>query len=494
MSYHPHPVAHAPHSYSHSFPTLHPVQAPGHSQTRHVSTHGASHGSKEKRSRRGGRTVGSQNFGMEEIKELLRVVRAVLPIGPSGWLKVGNDYEAWVRTQSNVSSRDVKTLKDKYNRLVREAREKPEAAGPRSEILKNALGIDELIEAKLASPDARDALNETPTPAQEAVGPEDAEPDTEEDPIEERQERGVVPGVTGGQPITSRSPIVDDARSSASASPPPRLPPLQHMAHPPPLSSGPQAFPPFMTYYNPSPYWDPHTAQPPYTPSFNQGHIPPPPPTTAPPPPPPPHFSTGFSSAQITTLQNENRELRARIDHLTASLMHEMQRVHAVERAKDKMESKATMYRTLYESQLATRCRGCCHCHHYSYDRDQDQDQERDQDHGHGHGHGHGHRHRHKYDRGHEHDRDRGHRRCTSRANSAEPAPKRQKSRHSPGHGLRSEEGEGEGEHVQAKEQEREQGQSGAPPSQEGQRHSEGHSGDSADVDGPSSNTLLEYP
>ncbi|KAF8653233.1 hypothetical protein AX16_004062 [Volvariella volvacea WC 439] len=140
------------------------------------------------------------------------------------------------------------------------------------------------------------------------------------------------------------------------------------------------------------------------------------------------HHTTD-SSAQFNALQNDIRELRTRVDHLTNHLMHSMHQVNTLERERDKAE--LTMYRTIYEPHLAMRCHGCYRCQPHTHDQDHYQDHYQDQDQDHGHGRGY----KHKYDRGREHDRELGRRRSASRPSSAEPATKRQKSHYDYGCG-----------------------------------------------------------
>ncbi|KAG5645800.1 hypothetical protein H0H81_007634 [Sphagnurus paluster] len=73
---------------------------------------------------KGGRQTGSRNFGAKETFELLERVAERLPIGGSGWKMVTAKYNRWA-SQNNYAEREAKSLKGKFETLVRTAKSKP---------------------------------------------------------------------------------------------------------------------------------------------------------------------------------------------------------------------------------------------------------------------------------------------------------------------------------------------------------------------------------
>ncbi|KAF8990336.1 hypothetical protein BDQ17DRAFT_1414086 [Cyathus striatus] len=72
----------------------------------------------------GGRAVGSKNFGNQEISKLLKLMGEYIPIGSKGWERVALLYNVWGE-KGGFKSRDHRSLRDKYDRLLKEALSKP---------------------------------------------------------------------------------------------------------------------------------------------------------------------------------------------------------------------------------------------------------------------------------------------------------------------------------------------------------------------------------
>ncbi|KAF9009731.1 hypothetical protein BDQ17DRAFT_1348745, partial [Cyathus striatus] len=64
------------------------------------------------------------NFGNQEISKLLKLVGEYVPIGGKGWERVALLYNVWAE-KGGFKSRDHRSLRDKYNRLLKEALSKP---------------------------------------------------------------------------------------------------------------------------------------------------------------------------------------------------------------------------------------------------------------------------------------------------------------------------------------------------------------------------------
>ncbi|KAG5653358.1 hypothetical protein H0H81_000859 [Sphagnurus paluster] len=71
-----------------------------------------------------GRPTGTRNFTEEETLELLEQVKQRLPIAGAGWLAVSEQYNQWA-CNNKYSKRDGKSLKARFEAVLRKAKEKP---------------------------------------------------------------------------------------------------------------------------------------------------------------------------------------------------------------------------------------------------------------------------------------------------------------------------------------------------------------------------------
>ncbi|KAG6895952.1 hypothetical protein C0992_011341 [Termitomyces sp. T32_za158] len=126
-----------------------------------------------------GQLLGSRNFGIEEKLHLLDCVNQRLSIGGAGWKVVVEKYNKWA-TEHDYAERDDKSLKGKFDALVREAKSKPTGSAdcdPQTNPLAIALKIEEAIEEKAGTL----TLNDSEFDEAEGSG---AEPSAEESIIE----------------------------------------------------------------------------------------------------------------------------------------------------------------------------------------------------------------------------------------------------------------------------------------------------------------------
>lgn len=65
---------------------------------------------------RGGRAVGSVNFGADEMAMLVEIVEQHLPIGGHGWDEVLREYNAWAKKEG-FRERDQRSLKQKFDKV-----------------------------------------------------------------------------------------------------------------------------------------------------------------------------------------------------------------------------------------------------------------------------------------------------------------------------------------------------------------------------------------
>ncbi|KAJ8461935.1 hypothetical protein ONZ51_g11223 [Trametes cubensis] len=96
---------------------------------------------------RAGRQSGSVNYTKPEIKELLKIIHEVLPAGQDGWKKVTETYKKWALAHGRPE-RPEKSLRNKFDALLREASKKPTGSAEIPEHLQEVLDIEQEIEAK----------------------------------------------------------------------------------------------------------------------------------------------------------------------------------------------------------------------------------------------------------------------------------------------------------------------------------------------------------
>ncbi|KAH9000058.1 hypothetical protein EDB92DRAFT_1812500 [Lactarius akahatsu] len=73
---------------------------------------------------KGGRQHRATNFGETTTMELLKIVGKHLPIRSGGWEAVKKEYNEFA-TENNQHERDIRSLKQKFDKLVNTAMEKP---------------------------------------------------------------------------------------------------------------------------------------------------------------------------------------------------------------------------------------------------------------------------------------------------------------------------------------------------------------------------------
>ncbi len=66
----------------------------------------------------GGRQVGASNYTDADVRELLRLIRNHLPVGPKGWEIVCSAFNVYA-SRCNRPKRDVLSLRSKFNRVGR---------------------------------------------------------------------------------------------------------------------------------------------------------------------------------------------------------------------------------------------------------------------------------------------------------------------------------------------------------------------------------------
>lgn len=71
-----------------------------------------------------GRRAGVPNIKDEELTFFLNLVEEELPLGPAKWERVGTLYNAWAE-RNNFPTRNLKTLRKKFQALVRKGISKP---------------------------------------------------------------------------------------------------------------------------------------------------------------------------------------------------------------------------------------------------------------------------------------------------------------------------------------------------------------------------------
>ncbi|KAH9067966.1 hypothetical protein EDB83DRAFT_2519052 [Lactarius deliciosus] len=96
---------------------------------------------------KGGRQHGATNFGETATVELLKIVEKHLPIGSGGWEAVKKEYNEFA-TENNQHERDIRSLKQKFDKLVNTAMEKPTGEANRSLLLEAALRVHEKLQNK----------------------------------------------------------------------------------------------------------------------------------------------------------------------------------------------------------------------------------------------------------------------------------------------------------------------------------------------------------
>lgn len=102
---------------------------------------------KGRKDKRGGRTTGSRNFSSEEMAKLVKLVQEELPLGAAGWDKIVSVYNKWAKPET-YHERDVKSLRGKFDSIVKTAHEKPTGDANRLELLTQAMQADEAIMTK----------------------------------------------------------------------------------------------------------------------------------------------------------------------------------------------------------------------------------------------------------------------------------------------------------------------------------------------------------
>ncbi|KAF9484658.1 hypothetical protein BDN70DRAFT_872175 [Pholiota conissans] len=102
----------------------------------------------------GGRRPGAGNYGDMEIKKLLDLIEKELPVGQNGWKRVHAKYCVWAQKRGH-SARDVKALEAKFKMLVKVR--KPTGSGKRPENITRAKAIDKLITEKVGTRNINDS-------------------------------------------------------------------------------------------------------------------------------------------------------------------------------------------------------------------------------------------------------------------------------------------------------------------------------------------------
>ena len=63
-----------------------------------------------------GRPHGAGNYSLDDIKALLDLTQAELPLGQRGWLSIKGHYSKWAR-KHNRPEREVKSLETKFKQV-----------------------------------------------------------------------------------------------------------------------------------------------------------------------------------------------------------------------------------------------------------------------------------------------------------------------------------------------------------------------------------------
>ncbi|KAL7284664.1 hypothetical protein ACG7TL_001961 [Trametes sanguinea] len=129
---------------------------------------------KSAKRQRGGRKAGSLNFSDADVRELLRLIRKILPIGELGWNKVQAGYAAYA-SRHGRPKRDVRSLRLKYYRLVNSKKQTGDPECP--EEVREAKRIDRAIEERVLMSSMND--DDDPLPA-DWEDDKNVEPDSED--------------------------------------------------------------------------------------------------------------------------------------------------------------------------------------------------------------------------------------------------------------------------------------------------------------------------
>ncbi|KAF9564959.1 hypothetical protein CPC08DRAFT_720771 [Agrocybe pediades] len=95
---------------------------------------------------RGGRSEGSRNFSEKEMRKIVDLVTEIKPIGGNMWEELEKQYNAWgKKLKKPVATRDWRSLRNKFDQIVKTAKTKPTGDAERKQIFFDALDADALL-------------------------------------------------------------------------------------------------------------------------------------------------------------------------------------------------------------------------------------------------------------------------------------------------------------------------------------------------------------
>ncbi|KAF8079108.1 hypothetical protein FPV67DRAFT_1776157 [Lyophyllum atratum] len=257
-----------------------------------------------------GRVAGSRNFSTEENLYILHCIERRLPIGGAGWQVVAAEYNKWAAKHSYVE-RDHKSIKGKFDALVRSAKDKPTGVAnrdPKTNPLAIALAVEEAIDNKagtltLNDPEFAEAVAEN---SDSNVSEEEIIEITDEDDIDKKKSkpRGTTKDTVMTKAYRVTEPLADAQRRR------------------PRNSAATEALSSLTNIFNPSTLRERDEAR----------------------------MSQSIHLTQLAATQQEVRELRARNDVLNDRLILETRRA-------DRAESQVQLLKTLQQSQSRRRRR-----------------------------------------------------------------------------------------------------------------------------------------
>ncbi|KAI0362823.1 hypothetical protein BV20DRAFT_1058620 [Pilatotrama ljubarskyi] len=103
---------------------------------------------KSEQSRVGGRQLGSSNYSEADMRQLLKIVRRLLPSGPYAWTHVMEEFNAWARKKGRPT-RNEKSIRGKFDGFIREGSKKPTGEAEVPWYIEEAMEIQFCIDGKV---------------------------------------------------------------------------------------------------------------------------------------------------------------------------------------------------------------------------------------------------------------------------------------------------------------------------------------------------------